>query len=116
MKLDSVVFYTNDLEKVTSFYEDVMGFEVEYIQDGRFASFIFPNGAKLGIKQRKEEREVPGHQTVFISTDNIDDIYKQMQEKNVEIAKKLVELEDWGKNFSIYDPDRNKVQFVELKN
>lgn len=50
MKLDSAVFYSNDLNEVIPFYWDVLGFEVEYIQEGKFVSFIFPNGAKLGIK------------------------------------------------------------------
>lgn len=31
-----------------------------------------------------------------------------------DIAKELVN-QDWGKNFSIFDPDKNKVQFVEFK-
>jgi predicted enzyme related to lactoylglutathione lyase len=113
MDLDSAVFYTNDIKKVIEFYRDVLGFKVEYIQDGRFVSFIFPNGAKLGIKQRVEEREIPGAQTVFIRVDDVEDLYEKLQFK-VEIAKDLVE-QDWGTNFSILDPDKNKVLFVEHK-
>lgn len=121
MNLDSAVFYTNDLNKVIEFYRDVLGFEVEYIQDGRFVSFIFSNGAKLGIKQRVEEREIPGAQTVFISVDNIKELYQKLKgldssvpqnDEGIIFAKELVE-QDWGTNFSILDPDKNKVQFVE---
>lgn len=126
MNLDSAVFYTNDLNKVIEFYRDVLGFEVEYIQDGRFVSFIFPNGAKLGIKQKVEEREIPGAQTVFISVDNIKGLYEELKKRTLVLpheegtivmpqiifAKELVE-QDWGTNFSILDPDDNKVLFVE---
>ena len=111
MKLDSAVFYTNDLEKIIEFYRDILKFKVDYIQEGRFASFDLGN-AKLGVKQAKEECEIPGHQTVFIAVPDIEKVYKDIKSKDVEILKELVD-EDWGKNFSILDPDGNKVQFVE---
>jgi predicted enzyme related to lactoylglutathione lyase len=114
MNLDSAVFYTNDLSKVIEFYSGLLGFKVEYIQDGRFVSFIFPNGAKLGVKQSIEEREIPGAQTVFISVDNIKELYEELKGKKCDFAKELVE-QDWGTNFSILDPDKNKVLFVEAK-
>ncbi len=115
MKLDSAVFFTNDLEKASSFHRDVMGFEVEYIQESRFVSFIFPNSAKIGIKQRKEEREIPGHKTAFIEVEHIEDLFGELQEKGVEIHKELTELEGFGKHFAILDPDKNKIEFVEHK-
>jgi len=114
MNLYSAVFYTDNLEEVVSFYRDVLGFEVDYIQDGRFASFLLGSG-KLGIKYKKEEREVPGHQTVFIEVDDIKDLYGRIQEKKVTMGKELVE-QDWATNFSILDPDGNKVQFLERNN
>lgn len=111
MNLDSVVFFTNDLEKIISFYRDTIGLEVEYIT-GNFASFVFPNGAKLGIKIPSKDREIPGHQTVFISTDNIEKTLEKIQNKSIKLYEELAE-QDWGKYFSILDPDGNKVLFVE---
>ncbi|PIZ00310.1 hypothetical protein COY62_03245 [bacterium (Candidatus Howlettbacteria) CG_4_10_14_0_8_um_filter_40_9] len=112
MDLDSAVFYSNNIEKIIPFYRDTLGFEVEYIQEDRFVSFIFPNGARLGIKQGNEEREIPGAQAIFISIESIDEYYSQIKEKGLEIYKEPVN-QDWGKNFSILDPDKNKVLFVE---
>lgn len=112
MKLQSAIFYSSDLGKVISFYKNIIGLEVDYIQEGIFASFNFENG-KLGIKQAKEEREVPGHQTIFIEVKNIRETYKELKDKNVKILKELTE-QDWGTNFSIADPDNNKLQFVEI--
>jgi len=113
MNLDSAIFFTNDLKKITSFYGDTIGLEVEYI-NSNFVSFIFPNGAKLGIKVPSKDREIPGHQTVFIATDNIENSLKKIQSEGLDLYEELSE-QDWGKYFSILDPDGNKVLFVEHK-
>jgi len=110
MKLDSVIFYTNNLGKAVSFYCDKVGLEVDYIQEDRFASFKFKNG-KLGIKKAKEEREMPGYQTVFIEVENIEEVYNQFKAKGINFRKELIK-EDWGTNFSFLDPDGNKPQFI----
>ena len=111
MKLDSVIFYTNNLEKVILFYRDIVGLDIEYIQEGKFASFKFENG-RLGIKQAKEEREIPGHQTVFIEVGDIEKTYNEFKEKEIIFLKELTQ-ENWATNFSFLDPDGNKVQFIE---
>lgn len=114
MELESAVFYTNDLSRVVEFYRDLIGLSVDYIQEGRFASFIFDNKVKLGIKQKKEEREVPGSQAIFIAVDNIDEKYSEIKSKNIPIHKVLT-VQDWGTNFAVLDPDGNKVEFVERR-
>jgi predicted enzyme related to lactoylglutathione lyase len=105
MNLDSAVFYSNNLTKIIPFYTDLLGFKVEYQQGENYVSFIFGNGARLGIKKKAEEREIPGAQTVFISVDDIDTLYKELKGTDVEFIKELVD-ENWGKNFSIVDPDK----------
>lgn len=113
MNLDSAVFYTNDINQIVAFYRETLGFTVEYIQSDTYVSFIFPNGARLGIKKKVEDREIPGAQTVFIAVEsNIEDLYQSCIHKKLFIYKELV-IQEWGKNFSILDPDKNKVQFVE---
>ncbi|MFA7286397.1 MAG: VOC family protein [Patescibacteria group bacterium] len=113
MNLDSAVFYTEDIEKATRFYRDVLDFTIEQQQADKYVSFIFPNNARLGIKKKIETREIPGAQTVFISLEQgIEELYDSLKQKKIIIHKELV-LEDWGKNFSILDLDENKVQFVQ---
>lgn len=60
MNFDSAIFYSNDIEKVISFYEGKLGLELDENQDGKYVSFKFANGVKLGIKKAMEDREVPG--------------------------------------------------------
>jgi len=110
MKLNSAIFYTKDISKVISFYKGIVGLEIDYIQEGKFVSFKLENG-KLGIKQAKEEREIPGHQTIFIEVRDIESVYKQFKEKGITFLKELTK-EDWSTNFSFLDPDGNKLQFV----
>ncbi len=113
MNLDSAVFYSHDILKIIPFYTETLGFKLEK-QDERFVSFIFPDGARLGIKNQTEDREIPGHQTVFITIDNIDELFTKLTAKNVEIYKELRD-HPWGKEFSILDPDKNKVLFLDRK-
>jgi len=110
MKLNSVIFYTKDLKKAISFYKEIVDLEIDYIQEGRFVSFKLGSG-NLGIKQAKEEREIPGHQTVFIEAEDIENIYNQFKAKGINFRKELIK-EDWATNFSFLDPDGNKLQFV----
>lgn len=111
MNLDSAVFYSNDILKLIPFYRNLLGFKLES-QSERFVSFIFPNGGRLGIKNQTEEREVPGYQTVFIRVDNIAPVYDDLKNKSVKFYKELRE-NPWGKEFSILDPDGNKVLYIE---
>lgn len=114
MNLDSAVLYSHDIEKVVPFYRDTLGFNVEYHRPGQsgFVSFIFPNGARLGIKTQRRDREAPGYQTVFISVDNIEAKRDELKEKGVKFFTELTEY-DWGKEFSILDADDNRILFIE---
>ena len=110
MKLDSAVFYSSDILKVIPFYVEKLGFELEYQQE-RFVSFKFSNG-RLGIKNQSEEREQPGYQTVFIQTEEIEKTFEILKEKGLEFRKELAE-HPWGKEFSLLDPDGNKVLYIQ---
>lgn len=114
MKLHSAVFYSNDLEKVKTFYLDILGLKLDYEHPQQFVSFWFSNEVRLGIKLKKEEREIAGAGTVFIEVENIEQLYEDMKQKQVVILKELVR-QDWATNFSILDPDKNKIQFVQQK-
>lgn len=112
MNLDSAILYSHDIEKVIPFYRDTLGFKVEYLQSRRFVSFIFPNGARLGIKTKTRDRELPGHQTVFISVENIESKYEEFKNKKIKLFTELTEY-DWGKEFSVLDEDDNRILFIQ---
>lgn len=102
------MFYTNDLGRIILFYRDSLGFEFAF-SDQRFAAFKIGD-ALLGIKIRELDREIPGHQTAIIEVADVNYMYQTAQKKNWNIFTPLTN-EDWGKNFSILDPDGNRVEF-----
>ena len=112
MNLDTVIFYTNDINKIIDFYQGLLNLEIEYRRDNEYVSFIFSNKVKIGIKKAVEERENPGSQTVIILLNNIDAFYQEVRNKNIVVYSEL-KNEDWGRTFSILDIDGNKVEFLE---
>jgi catechol 2,3-dioxygenase-like lactoylglutathione lyase family enzyme len=114
MKLHSAIFYTHNIDAVEEFYTHMLGLELDYRSGDMFISFLFPNGIKLGIKKAVEEREIPGSQTIFIEVENIKEWYRRAQDNGWTILKQLVE-ENWATNFSILDPDKNKIQIIQTK-
>lgn len=118
MNIDSVVFYSHNIHKVIEFYTQILQIPIEYQRDDKYVSFLFGNGIHLGIKKAVEEREIPGAQTLFIQINEIEAYYNQLkQNKDVVFLKHLTdEGYDIGPNFSILDPDKNKIQFISRKN
>lgn len=110
MKLSYGIFYTNDMRRIADFYCDVLGFEFAFGNE-RFSAFKLENGL-LGIKLSEDVREIPGHQTVILDVENIEELYESIKNKDVKIYKEF-SSEDWGDNFAILDPDSNKVEFVQ---
>jgi len=111
--LDSAILYTRDVGKIRKFYENTVGLTCEYQDGDVYVSFIFPNGAKLGInKSVYTDRETPGNQTFFIRTNEIDEQYKKYQGLGYGFYEPY-EKHDWGTYFAILDPDGNKIGFIQ---
>jgi uncharacterized glyoxalase superfamily protein PhnB len=114
MKLHSAVFYSKDLEPLISFYTDFLGATIENKQENRFMYIRLPDSSRIGIKVGTKEREVPGYQTVFVDVKDMESWYNKAVSLSLTIYKHLKE-EPWGKEFSVLDPDGNKIVFYEEK-
>lgn len=110
MNLDSAVIYTNDVQISAEFYQK-LGLKPVNLKGQDFATLAFGNDVRLSIKKSTEPRECPGCQTVFISADNIEEVFANVQKQKLDIRKPLEER-PWGKEFSVWDPDMNKVTFI----
>jgi len=110
MKLDSVIFYTSNLDEAVAFYQK-LGLELEYREDD-YASFLLSDNVRLGLKEADEERENPGHQAMILTTTDIKKLFIQMKKGEYKIYSPL-EKYDWAETFSILDPDKNKIEFIE---
>ena len=114
MRIESAVFYTSDIENGKNFYENKIGLKIDSYQEGKFVSFLFENGVKLSIKKASEEREVPGKQTIFITADDIKSLFQKYKDVGFTFFKEYEET-SWGSQFSVADPDNNKIVFVNRK-
>ena len=111
MNLDSAVFYVKDLNKSIEFFQGILGLEIEFQQGDNFVNFLFDNGVRLGLKKAAEQREIPGSQTIFVKTADAESDLNKFQVMGLPTSE-LVEF-DWGKIFSVYDPDGNRIEFAE---
>ena len=113
MNLHSAVFYSKDLEPLKAFYLDFLGLKLERETEGKFISFLFDNGCRLGIKVGDKKREIGGHGSIFVEVPNIEEWYQKALEAKLNIYKELV-IQPWAKSFSVLDADENKVEFIEV--
>ncbi len=112
MDLDSAILYTNDIKKIRNFYEKVVGLTFEYQDGDHYVSFIFPNGAKLGINKSVLPREKPGVQTFFIRVTNAREHAEKYKKLGFAFYEPFEE-HSWGTYFAILDPDDNKIGFIQ---
>ncbi len=116
MNLDSAILYTDDIKRIREFYEKTIGLNFEYQDGDHYVSFIFPNGAKLGInKSVLTNREVPGLQSVFIRVPNIKELRDKYKKLGFDFYEPYKDY-GWGTYFAILDPDGNKIGFIQPKN
>ena len=110
MKLSYGIFYTNNLAAISKYYREIIDLDYAF-GDDKFVAFKIGD-ALLGIKIKEIEREIPGHQTIIISVEKVDEWYKKLKERDVVIFSEIADM-PWGRNFSILDPDGNRVEFFE---
>jgi len=113
-KLDSAIFYSNDIPAIVTYYTQKIGLELEYQQGDKYASFLLADGIRLGIKKQSEEREIPGTQTIFLAVGDAKADFEKAKVAGLNIRKELTEAA-WGLEFSVLDPDGNKVLFLQRK-
>jgi predicted enzyme related to lactoylglutathione lyase len=112
MRLAYGIFYTNNISRISEFYQNIIGFN-KVFGDERFIAFSVGD-ALLGIKAVEMPREIPGHQSIIIEVENVDELYESLKQKEVTFDKEISD-EEWGRNFSILDPDLNKVEFFKSR-
>ena len=112
MELDSVNFYSRDIPRSVAFYTDSLGHELDYRQGDDYAAFLFTNGVRLGVKRAVEEREVPGAQTLIVSSHDAHADYAVAQEKGLNVHHQFSD-DPWGLWFSVLDPDGNLIEYLQ---
>lgn len=109
----TVIFYVQDINKAKDFYIKKLGFILDR-DDGDYVSLkISPNDdTNLALNSQGKRGQYPGHQTVILKTDNIENTWEILKDKQLLIELPLT-TQPWGKTFIFKDPDGNKIEVLE---
>lgn len=100
--------YAHDVARTRQFYIEVLGFA-----PGESDDIIELGGNKFRIVDADAAREGTGCQTIFIHTDDIFTIWETVTETARDRVFKTLKIYDWGKEFSVWDPEGNKVSVLD---
>jgi hypothetical protein len=95
------------MEESQAFYRDSLGFTVAWTDSGKTISGISREDAVIFLREHDSVNPV----TIWIFTDDVDETYRAFIESSISIHETL-ETKPWGlRQFSIQDPDQNKLIF-----
>lgn len=108
----SPILQVSDLDDSIRFFTEILGFEKEFI----FGEPPYYAGVKMGnviihLNAGKENENRRGMGSVYVFCDEVDEYYKSIEEKKVEITSKL---ETWPydmRDFQVKDIDGNLLCF-----
>jgi catechol 2,3-dioxygenase-like lactoylglutathione lyase family enzyme len=119
IKKMSVQLVVTDINRSIAFYDEVLGFDVDFRHADFYAGVVRSGWSihlKLGspsdeVRKNKRTKE---HLDIIFSVDGIEDIYRELSDKNVEFVQPLREM-PYGKEFYIADPDGYIIGFNSPK-
>jgi catechol 2,3-dioxygenase-like lactoylglutathione lyase family enzyme len=108
----------DDLNVATAFYRDKLGFKIDFIYEGFYAS-VSRNGFEIHLKcapkitDDRAHRKENEHLDASAGVDGVDDLYAEYTARHVTILKELG-ARPWGtKDFYVEDPDGYIICFGE---
>lgn len=111
-------FIVKDIAKSVEFYSELLGFGVDYLSGSppNYA-VVFRDEVYIHLCIEKASGYKIGPGGAFIVVNGVDEIWKNIQNKNIEIISPLAN-QDYGVNvhfkvFTIYDLDQNVLRIGE---
>ncbi len=103
-------FLVDDLEVSISFYEEVLGFELDFVYEGFYAS-VTRDGATIHLKcapklaAERTHRKGHEHLDAYLDVTGVDALHDEFAGKGTSIIHALAER-PWGRReFYVEDPD-----------
>ncbi len=122
IKLNEIMLYVNDQQKVADFWVGKLDFVIESKQDYGEAYFlvlsdgrenstklVLQNKAVVAASEPMLNLETP---SILLTTDDIDGLYQKFQDENVTVGEKVV-FPDGKKVFNFADPEGNYFAIIE---
>jgi predicted enzyme related to lactoylglutathione lyase len=113
IKLAGVIIWTQNFEKMSNFYIDVLGLNPKSLREN-FINFEWQD-LKLSISVHENVTATskdPFRIMINLELEDIFTIYNDLLAKGVEFIRKPEE-ESWGLVASFYDPDHNIIQLIQ---
>lgn len=108
--LKAPILYVNEMRETVDFYLKHLGFKL--VQDNGDFVMLSLGKTHVALNKGDGERKVPGHQTIMLISDSIDQDYEALALSGVNIEMPLTDP-GYGKTFILRDPDNNKVEIIE---
>ena len=113
------VLYVSDLSNALKYYIEILGFKREFIYgDPVYYAGLNKEKAILHLCKPNCCPDRIGKGSVYFFCDEVDEYYKELTEKGVEVRKELIEGSHGMRNFQITDMDGNFLAFgskVEIR-
>lgn len=113
----TIIYRVKDFDKTEDFYQNLLEFETEHSWNngpGKRGHVFYAGNGQIEILEfdgLEEEYPQPRNFEIAITVEPIDEFYKLIQEKGVDIYKEL-SLKPWGqRTFSVLDPNGAKLIF-----
>ena len=110
------VYPVEDVESAVEWYTSVLGFESLYLNrdpegdDPTNYAVLARGEVRLHLVRRAEAAPFEGRAMALFEIDDVDALHDVLREKQVFIQAALQD-QPWGRDFSIEDPDGNRVWF-----
>jgi predicted enzyme related to lactoylglutathione lyase len=111
LKIDSIMFYTSDLEKATQFYQEAMGLKKVWTDpEKEMVGFIFPKSDTEIVIHCDSSLPNP---SFSFQVENVEDFCKEHIKRGYAIRKEPFKVR-CGKYAILADPDDNEIHIIDL--
>lgn len=111
LKIDSIMFYTSDLEKATHFYQEAMGLKKAWADPEKgMVGFIFPKSDSEIVIHRDSSLPNP---SFSFQVENVEDFCKEHIKRGYAVRKEPFEVR-CGKYAILADSDGNEIHIIDL--
>lgn len=103
--ISTLVFFVKDLDRTSSFYQDVLGISMERTEGHEGAFLVGQSGPVTLVFIPADEEPGRSPVAVFGLEGGIDDLVEALVKQNVEIVVPVSEAPDGGLTADFLDPD-----------
>jgi uncharacterized glyoxalase superfamily protein PhnB len=106
----NAVFHVSDIDRSMDFYANCPGFKIDFRfgDPGSYAGRSLEN-VRLHISSSYPYKNNTGHGNLYITADEVDSLYHELMEAEVEFYCSIGNREYGMRDFAIKDPDENQI-------